>query len=199
MNKNYWHIQLHPDERSDIETIKSILTKKKVIGMGDSWNDKSGKPVNDPKWFKYDMKIGDVVMVRDGSTPVALVEVTGNAYVEPNIDKDFDWFALRRKIDVLGFYGDKEKRILNQILTDYGKNHIQAPGTLTCCNGSNATNDFIVEWNKIANYKKLMANIKLSPERQTQIKALWEKYKNEIKQEDKDYSGPRFLDSGLRC
>ncbi len=186
MNKNYWHIQLHPDERSDIETIKSILTKKKVIGMGDSWNDKSGKPVNDPKWFKYDMKIGDVVMVRDGSTPVALVEVTGNAYVEPNIDKDFDWFALRRKIDVLGFYGDKEKRILNQILTDYGKNHIQAPGTLTCCNGSNATNDFIVEWNKIANYKKLMANIKLSPERQTQIKALWEKYKNEIKQEDKD-------------
>ena len=33
MNKNYWHIQLHPDERSDIETIKSILTKKKVIGM----------------------------------------------------------------------------------------------------------------------------------------------------------------------
>jgi hypothetical protein len=188
MNINYWHIQLHPDERLDIDTIKSILTEKQVIGMGDSWNDKNGNPVNDPKWFRNDMKIGDVVMVRDGSTPVALVKVNGNAYVEPNLDEDFDWFALRRKIEVLGFYGDQEKTILNQILIDYGKNHIQAPGTLTYCNGSNATNDFIVEWNKIANYNKLMENIKLSPERQTQIKALWEKYKNETKQEDKDFN-----------
>ena len=63
MRVNYWHIQLHPDERLNIETIKSILTEKQVIGMGDSWNDKNGNPVNDPKWFRDDMKIGDVVMV----------------------------------------------------------------------------------------------------------------------------------------
>jgi len=188
MSINYWHIQLHPDERLDIETIKSILTEKQVIGMGDSWNDKNGNPVNDPKWFRNDMKLGDVVMVRDGSTPVALVKVIGNAYVEPNIDDDFDWFALRRRIELLGFYGEEEKTLLNQILNDYGKNHIQAPGTLTYCNGSNATNDFIVEWDKITNYKKLMDNIKFSAERQTQIKALWEKYKNETKKEDKDFN-----------
>ena len=188
MNLNYWHIQLHPDERLDIDTIKSILTEKQVIGMGDSWNDKNGNPVNDPKWFRDDMKIGDVVMVRDGSTPVALVKVIGAAYVEPNVDEDFDWFSLRRKIELLGFYENEERQVLNEILKNYGKNHIQAPGTLTYCNGSNATNDFIVEWHKIANYKKLMENIKLSPERQTQIKALWEKFKNETKQEDKNFN-----------
>ena len=58
---NYWHIQLHPDDKLEIDTIKSILTTKKVIGMGESWNDKNGNPVNDPKWFRDDMKIGDVV------------------------------------------------------------------------------------------------------------------------------------------
>jgi len=188
MSMNYWHIQLHPDERLNIETIKSILTEKQVIGMGDSWNDKNGNPVNDPKWFRDDMKIGDVVMVRDGSTPVALVKVIGNAYIEPNVDDEFDWFALRRRIELLGFYENEEKQLLNDILKDYGKNHIQAPGTLTYCNGNNATNDFIVEWHKLANYKKLMENIKLSPDRQAQIKALWEKFKSETKQEDKNFN-----------
>jgi len=188
MKINYWHIQLHPDERLDIDTIKSILTTKQVIGMGDSWNDKNGNPVNDPKWFRDDMKNGDVVMVRDGSTPVSLVKVIGDAFVEPNVDEDFDWFTLRRKIEILGFYEEDEKNLLKQILNDYGKNHIQAPGTLTYCSGSNATNDFIVEWHKLSNYRKLMENIKLSAERQTQIKALWEKYKAETKVEDKDFN-----------
>jgi 5-methylcytosine-specific restriction protein B len=188
MSVNYWHIQLHPDEQLDIDTIKSILTEKQVIGMGDSWNDKNGNPVNDPKWFRDDMKINDVVLVRDGSTPVALVKVIGNAFIEPNVDEDFDWFLLRRKIELLGFYESEENQLLNNILKDYGKNHIQAPGTLTYCNGSNATNDFIEEWHKLANYKKLMENIKLSPERQIQIKALWEKFKSETKQEVKDFN-----------
>lgn len=181
---NYWHIQLHQGGNEiDIDTLKSILTKKNVIGMGKSWNDKTGKPVNDPKSFKDDMKIGDVVMVRNGSTPVALVKVTGNAYVEPNIDKDFDWFKLRRRIEILGFYEAYEEKLLKKILKDYDKSHIQAPGTLTYCNGSNATNDFIVEWHKSSNNKRLMKNIKLSTERQTQLKALWDKFKKDNKED----------------
>ncbi len=181
---NYWHIQLHQGGNEiDIDTLKSILTKKNVIGMGKSWNDKTGKPVNDPKSFKDDMKIGDVVMVRNGSTPVALVKVTGNAYIEPNIDKDFDWFKLRRRVEILGFYEAYEEKLLKKILKDYDKSHIQAPGTLTYCNGSNATNDFIVEWHKSSNNKRLMKNIKLSTERQTQLKALWDKFKKDNKED----------------
>lgn len=188
MKNSYWHIQLHPDDKLDTDTIKSILTNKQVIGMGESWNDRNGNTVNDPKWFRDDMKIGDIVMVRDGSTPIALVKVIGNTYVEPNTDDDFDWFSLRRRIETLGFYGEDEKKLLNQILTDYGKNHIQAPGTLTYCNGDNATNDFIVEWYKLSNHKRLMENIKLSAERQSQIKALWDKFKKETKEEDKKFN-----------
>jgi hypothetical protein len=45
MNINYWHIQLNPNDRLDIDKIKLILTTKQVIGMGESWNDKNGNPV----------------------------------------------------------------------------------------------------------------------------------------------------------
>jgi len=179
---NYWHIQLHPDNKLQVDTIKSILTIKQVIGMGESWEDKNGNSVNDPKWFKADMKIGDVVMVRDGSTPIALVKITGNAYVESNTDDNFDWFRLRRQIENLCFYEEDEKKLLKQTLSDYGKSHIQAPGTLTFCSGSNATNDFIVEWYKNAVNKRLMENIKLSSDRQSQIKALWDKFKEDTKE-----------------
>ncbi len=183
---NYWHIQLHPDSRLDVDTLKAILMKKQVIGMGEYWEDKKGNSVIDPKLFKNDMKIDDVVMVRDGSTPVALVKVKGDAYIEHNTDDEFDWFKLRRQIEILGFYEEDEKNLLYQILTAYGKSHIQAPGTLTCCNGSNATNNFIVKWYKLRTYKRLMENIKLSEERQTHIKVLWNKFKNETKEEEKN-------------
>ncbi|WP_119686027.1 McrB family protein [Acinetobacter pittii] len=185
---NYWHIQLHPDSRLDVDTLKAILMKKQVIGMGEYWEDKKGNSVIDPKLFKNDMKIDDVVMVRDGSTPVALVKVKSDAYIEHNTDDEFDWFKLRRQIEILGFYEEDEKNLLYQILTAYGKSHIQAPGTLTCCNGSNATNNFIVKWYKLRTYKRLMENIKLSEERQTHIKVLWNKFKNETKEEEKKFN-----------
>ena len=185
---NYWHLQLHPDDRLDIDTIKSILITKQVIGLGDSWNDKNGNPVKDPESFKNEMHIGDIVMIRDGSIPVALVKVISDSFIEKNTDEEFDWFNLRRKIELLGYYEKIDQEILKLILKSYGKNHIQAPGTLTYCNGSNATNDFIVEWHKAINYRNLMENIKLSAERQSQIKALWEKYKSETKEDDKNYN-----------
>jgi len=185
---NYWHIQLHPDSRLSIDRLKAILKNKQVIGMGEYWEDKKGNPVADPNIFKEDMKINDVVMVRDGSKPVALVKVKGNAYIEQDTDDEFDWFKLRRKIEILGFYEEDEKNLLDQILTTYGKSHIQAPGTLTYCNGSNATNNFIVEWYKLRNHKRLMENIKLSEERQIQIKALWNKFKSETKEDEKKFN-----------
>lgn len=123
---NYWHIQLHPDSRLDVDTLKAILMKKQVIGMGEYWKDKKGRPVRDPELFKENMKVDDVVMVRNGSTPVALVKVKGDAYIEHNTDDEFDWFKLRRKIKILGFYEEDVKKLLSQSLIAYGTSHIQA-------------------------------------------------------------------------
>lgn len=185
---NYWHIQLHPDDRLSIETLKSILINLQEIGLGESWNDKNGNPVNAPELFKKQMKIGDIVMVRDTVTPVALVKVISDGFIEDEIDENYDWFPLRRKIELLGFYESSDKELLDRILKKYNKSHIQASGTLTYCNGNNATNDFIIEWHKAIKYRKLMENIKLTDERQAQIKTLWEKFKTDIKEEDKNFN-----------
>lgn len=69
MDINYWHIQLHPDEISfSPELIIKILEEKSVIGLGE-W--KEGE--NQITQFKEKMAIGDIVAVKQGSIPIALV------------------------------------------------------------------------------------------------------------------------------
>jgi 5-methylcytosine-specific restriction protein B len=183
---NYWHIQLHPDNRLSIETLISILKTKQVIGLGDSWNNKHDIPVNDPELFKNEMQIGDIIMVRDTITPVALVQIEGNAFIEKNIDKDFDWFTLRRNVKILEFYDGSQEELLKHLLKKYDKNYIQAPGTLTKCQGSNATNDFIRLWHKQAIRRTLMENIQLTSEGQSEIKSMWLKFKESYADKDKE-------------
>lgn len=181
-------MQLHPNKKFEVDTLKSILMTKQVIGMGEYWDNIKGNSISDPTLFKEDMKIGDIVMIRNGITPIALVKVIGNAYLEPNTNDEFDWFELRRKIEVLDFYEADEKKLLEQTLTDYGTSYIKASGALTRCSGNNATNTFIVEWYKLSNNKRLMENIKLSTERQAQIKTLWNKFKSTTKEAEEKFN-----------
>jgi 5-methylcytosine-specific restriction protein B len=175
MKNNYWHIQLHPDDRGsfDIEKIKKILFEKGVIGLGE-W-EKGEDKINQ---FKDEMAIGDIVAIKQGSTPIALVKVTGNAYFERNTNEDFDWFPNRRKIDIIDVYD-----------SSYNFTIPQPRGTLSICNDLNTdTAKVIIQWYQNAVNKNLMENIKLSAERQTQIKALWSKFKSETKEEDKNFN-----------
>ncbi|GGB64353.1 hypothetical protein GCM10007424_00280 [Flavobacterium suaedae] len=176
---------MHPDERLSEQTIIEILRKKKIIGMGSSWNNKHGNPVDDPRHFKDSVAIGDIVMVRDGTNPVALVRVVGKSYIDNNINPKFDWFDLRREIEILGLFESEDKILLDNILNKYNSNHIQAPGTLTFCNNDNATNHFIVKWHRAIQYRNLMNNIKLSTTRKDQIKALWDNFKAGITPEQR--------------
>lgn len=182
---NYWHIQLHPDNRLSVATLISILKTKQVIGLGDSWNDKNGNPTNAPEMFKNEMQIGDIVMVRDTITPVALVQIEGKAFLEQNTDEDFDWFKLRRNVKIVAFYDDYMADLMKNLLEKYNKNYIQAPGTLTKCQGNTATNDFIRDWYKIAIRKTLMDNINLSSERQSEIKNMWVNFKEKFTDKEK--------------
>ncbi len=173
--KNYWHIQLHPDDRGSFDTdkIKKILLEKSVIGLGE-WEKGEDKILQ----FKEKMAIGDIVAIKQGSTPIALVKVTGNAYFERKIDDDFDWFPNRRKIDIIDFYDPTHNFTIPQ-----------PRGTLSICNDLNTdTAKVIIQWYRNAINKQLMENIKLSDDRQTQIKTLWSKFKNETKEEDTKFN-----------
>lgn len=193
---NYWHLQLHPNSRLSTDIIKQILSKKKVIGLGSGWENKNGEQVETPSIFSNVIKIGDVVMIRDGSTPIALVEVISDAFEEKNPTDGFDWFDLRRQIEIIGFYDEYSKIILQKILKEYNKNHIQAPGTLTFCSGSNATNDFIIKWHKILKIKNTLNSMNLSEEQKAQFKLLFEKYSktyNEVQRNELRNGAERLL------
>ena len=171
----YWHIQLHPDNRSSFgsELIKRILLEKGVIGIGE-WE----KGEDKIRQFKETMAIGDIVAVKQGSMPIALVRVIGDAYFENKVDDDFDWFPNRREIEVIDFYDPIDTFTIPQ-----------PRGTLSVCNDLNTeTAKVIIKWHRNAIKKRLMGKIKLSAERQLQIKALWAKYKNETKDEDKNFN-----------
>lgn len=184
---------MHPDDRLSVKTIIEILKTKQIIGLGDIWNDKNGNPNGAPEIFKTEMQIGDIVMVRDTITPVALVQIEGKSYLENNITDDFDWFKLRRKIKIIAIYDASMEDLKMNLLNKYDKNYIQAPGTLTKCQGNNATNDFIREWYKIAIRKTLMDNINLSAERQLEIKNMWIKFKDKFTEKDKSEANDKAV------
>ncbi len=147
----FWHIQLHKDLKSrfSLAQFREILQEKKVIGLGHPWRNKRGEFVPDSARFQNEMEIGDIVMVRDGKTPIALVKVISDAYEEVKPDAKLDWFPVRRRIEVLEFYVDRPelKDLLQRILLEGNRKHIQATGTLT--KGSDltkVTNRFIQLW-----------------------------------------------------
>jgi len=101
-NKNisYWHIQLHPNQINWNQE-RELLETTSLIGLG--LLEKGNSQI---KNFKNVMKIGDIVLVKRGSTPIALVEVIGNYKFNRNQNQALDWFEHRREIKVLDYATD---------------------------------------------------------------------------------------------
>ena len=103
---NLWYMQMHPGDKNaiDAKTIKRLLSKYGVIGLGSEWENKDGSPNPTPNTFRNTMEIGDVVAVYSSNSAdkcfVALVRVTSDAY-ESNIKDKACWFDLVRSVDVL--------------------------------------------------------------------------------------------------
>jgi len=98
----YWHMQLHPNY-PEWGREKELLEEKAYIGLGD-WE----RGESQIEQFNKNMKIGDIVLIKRGETPIALVEVI--AEVEDNLDDDnvsLDWFRYRRKVKVLDWATSK--------------------------------------------------------------------------------------------
>jgi len=100
------------------------------IGMGDDID--AGKI----EQFWHELAIGDVVAVKNGTIPIALVEVAGEKEDATSPNKELDWFPLRRMIKILDFYKDS-----------YSFHIPQPRGTFSKCADLNAeTSKVIVSW-----------------------------------------------------
>jgi 5-methylcytosine-specific restriction protein B len=130
---NYWHMQLHPGDKPNfpVETILEILNTKHRIGLGD-WPE--GEEQREQ--FKTEMEKGDIVAIKNGNTPVALVRVKGDYYPENNLDENLDWFKHRREVEILDVYKDS-----------YDFSIPQPRGTLSICRDlTNSTSKIILNW-----------------------------------------------------
>ncbi len=96
ISHRYWHMQLHPDD-SMWAGERELLIEKGLIGLSDNINNDSTLSL-----FCDEMQIGDLVLIRRGSLPIALVMVTSKAEFSKTRGK-LDWFDWRRKIKLLTF------------------------------------------------------------------------------------------------
>ncbi len=125
----YWHMQMHPDDKSFAEVhIYSILESKKIIGLGE-WND--GESIISS--FKNDVKVNDIVAIKNGAKLIALVQVIGGAYTVHDDNSETGWIEHRRPIRVLDW-------------DIWGKTLPQPRGTLVKCVNEVETTKIIREW-----------------------------------------------------
>lgn len=132
---NYWHIQMFQGfldgENKTEKEVLQVLNEHSIIGTGE-WQDNR---YDQCTTFKEEMEIGDIVMVRSGSRPMALVEV-----ISPNMPKFI--YDNSRKVKILSFYSDISELI--------GKYNGQTRGTLEIVRNPNTpTAKFIKKWHKI--------------------------------------------------
>jgi len=92
---NYWHMQLHPDDKSEWNSsdIRTIVSRR-LIGC-------SGSPVT----MFQTIRIGDYVLVRHGGEVIALTRVVSNPEVTPlELKDEYIWFDNYCTVDILETY-----------------------------------------------------------------------------------------------
>jgi 5-methylcytosine-specific restriction protein B len=112
--------------------VRSVdLISVALIGMGD-WKEGESQRAQ----FMNDMKVNDIVAIKNGGQLIALVQVTGNYFHESKPDDELDWFEHRRQISILAWH-------------EGGEQLPQPRGTLNrCVDLSNSTSQMIIKWHK---------------------------------------------------
>ena len=139
-----------------IDSKNMLQENPSIIGTGD-WDDDQFRNFTDENGTG--IKIDDIVLVREGATPIALCKVSGKNFKDSALQAKYHNQNFRT-VDVLSYYDDKAESILKKNLESYNTAYIQASGTLTICRNNNATRNFIYEWYNYTNVKKKMDKLK---------------------------------------
>jgi len=146
-------MQIHPNNQKDFPNVKirKILEDKSVIGLGE-WEKGKDQQLEQ---FKNKMGVEDIVAVRNGHTPIALVEITGEYEHIESVDEGLDWFPNRRKVKILTFYNNEKDNFTIPM----------AQGTLSICSDyERETSKAILKWHKKFLTEKYPPLLKVCPE-----------------------------------
>ncbi|WP_252180147.1 hypothetical protein [Endozoicomonas sp. 4G] len=126
---NYWHMQMHPDDKLYGEDhVFSILEHQKIIGLG-NWE--AGEHIIAS--FRNNIKVNDIVAIKNGAKLIALVQVIGGWYEVKDDGSETGWIENRRPI-----------RVLDWAIED--KYLPQPRGTLKPCRSNVETTKVIKDW-----------------------------------------------------
>ena len=98
----YWHIQMNqPSGRQGYKIDSSQLLKESpsIIGTG-NW---ASYQCDNFKGGDKGLKIGDIILVREGSTPLALCRVISDCYEDDNLTNKYGQ-EFFRKVEILDWY-----------------------------------------------------------------------------------------------
>lgn len=187
MEINYWIISPNVHNDATEQRWKDIIAERKTAYIGFGPDDSTGVT------FFNQIKEGDVIIVAQGANRNKRSYLAGivNSPAIGGEEAGTPGYAQRRvlihavneqelaalQLDYNGCaYGDADRIPALYKLKPWENANDQRIATIILA----AINQKRID--------ELMENIKLSPERQTQIKALWEKFKSETKQEDKNFN-----------
>ena len=98
----YWHIQMDkplPDDPGfRINPLDMLNEPQPIIGTGE-WDDWRCRQ------FKYSLKQGEVVLVIEGNTPIALCEVIGDYFTDNDLTAKY-YNIIFRHVRVISYYSD---------------------------------------------------------------------------------------------
>lgn len=105
MNIQFWHMQICPwDNPNFPEKIPALLEHNRFIGVGDR-DQNQGYILA----FKDNVKVNDVIAIKNGLSLIALVQVIGGVYQVPETDDELGWMVFRRPIRVLDWAIDAKQ------------------------------------------------------------------------------------------
>lgn len=155
---NYWHIQMnqpHGRGKGTIDSAKLLENNPPLIATGE-WEDQ--QCLNFKGNTNGSLQVGDVVMVREGKNPIALVQVVGQTFNDLDLTQKFE-HDLYREVEVLGWMNDELERNLKRLVQEYKSSNIQYQGTLNSSKPGNATGDFIRYWHSQVARKRIDVEI----------------------------------------
>ena len=134
----FWHMQLHPNDLK-WKREEELLENMSLIGLGLASD-------NQAQNFRKSIKVNDLVLIRRGAEPIALVEVVGD--IEDNLKNDLsalDWFRYRRKVKVLDFFNKSKLDMADKPTNDFPSPR----GTLSLAKDPKSpTYQYILSWHK---------------------------------------------------
>lgn len=187
MKRNYWIISPNVHNNASEKRWKEIIAKRRNIYIGFGPNDSTGDT------FRNQIHDGDVALVAQGANRNKrsyLCGIVSSPAIEGE-EENTPGYAQRRTLKhtineqelsslELDFNGCAY-RDADRIPALYKLKPLENPNDERIANAL----DTAINQKKI---EELMENIKLSAKRKTEIKALWEKYKSETKQEVKSFN-----------